>query len=327
MPIAISHGLISLVLRDISQSLPLPPHLLSKPLLNRHYFLSITSDDYLSYLAWPSPSSDLLASALTRLSLPDDDDCTSYPLAYTADYEDIYAHVGVALAAADACQPHARLVFMWDNEDMTWKYHNLALMPFPQGSFSSVDQAMSQATFDQQDTDPASYWGTPDHPDQVSDQASSDSEDDYWARYSTIQGTGDSTAPSPLQKHSIVQTSESHEEHERVMVSYPAPEAAIYNPLEPPSPKQLARRLAALFVDIEDGPYISVSDSQTLSPEHPPDFSLIGDGVDFCATKLPSNAYLGDAIRAIYRLWRTTRPEDDSQDAFMEIVRQSIYVS
>ena len=185
-PSALSQDTVRLVLVYISQSLPLPPHILSKPLLQRHYFLHITPDDYISYLAWPGPSPQLLADALNGLSLPSDDqhDHGVYTIVYSSDQETALAHV--SMAPAGAANSLIRLVFMWDSGEAMWKYHNLAPMPFPKDSVSSVDQAMSQPSFDAD-----SYWGTPDHSVEVCDhnqEPQSGSEDDYWARYSIVQG-------------------------------------------------------------------------------------------------------------------------------------------
>ena len=119
------------------------------------------------------------------------------------------------------------------------------------------------------------------------------------------------------------------------MVSYPATQIEIYNPLEPPSPELLARRLAALSASVKSSrlgdAFKSSSVSPTLPPEHPPDFSVVKDGVDpklpvSYMAEHPSDAHLGDTIRAIYHLWRVSRPEGDHQEAFIDIVRNSIYV-
>ncbi|KAF8350039.1 hypothetical protein F5887DRAFT_1070270 [Amanita rubescens] len=332
MPPSVSQDTIRLVHLYISQALPLPPYLLSKSLLQRHHFLNISPDDYVAYLAWPGSSPELLAEALIGLSSPPDDQDILYTITYTSDEETTLAHVSVA-STDPASNSFIRLVFTWDNDDATWKYHNLGLMPFPQDSVASVDQAMSQTSFDQSEMDADSYWGTPDQLDEVCDndrKPRSNAEDDYWARYSTIQGSGDSTSPSPSRKQNRVD--HTYEEHDRVMVSYPVTKTEIYNPLEPPSPELLARRLADLSASVRfgDASFKSDSVSRTLSPEHPSDSSAIGDGSDpksslVCKAEHPSDVYLGDAIRAIYHLWRLSRPKGDPREAFIEIVRQSIY--
>lgn len=118
------------------------------------------------------------------------------------------------------------------------------------------------------------------------------------------------------------------------MISYPATQIEIYNPLEPPSPELLARRLAALSASVKSSrlgdAFKSSSVSPTLSPEHPQDFPVVTDGADpkpplSCTAEHPSDVYLGDAIRAIYHLWRVSRPESDPREAFIGIVRNSIY--
>ena len=120
----------------------------------------------------------------------------------------------------------------------------------------------------------------------------------------------------------------------------------LYNPLEPPSPDALARRLAALTSGYEkiqpaflDGS--PITDSETPSPD-------IGE-VDHTQTSLsPSINHqqldepiaihsqcelddpqdtLGDSIRSLYQFWKLSkpdRPSDQAKTLFLSTVHQVI---
>src|SRR5262245_60180583 len=117
---------ISLVLSYISPPYhPLPPHLTSKSLLQRHYFLNLSPDHPESYLCWPSKHShqaiQLLESTLKRVLRPDEP-IIPHSVAYTADDEYAYAHV---FFTSQLC-----IVFQYDGVD-AWKYHNITLSCLP----------------------------------------------------------------------------------------------------------------------------------------------------------------------------------------------------
>lgn len=180
---------------------PLPPHLLSKPLLQRHSFLHISPDTVVEYLCWPSPHSaraiELLDNFLSSSDHPDD-----YSVRYTSDAEHTFAHVQVV-----AQDEGVRMLFQWDDQD-GWKYHDTQLMPFPPRSHSTLEQATSMtdegvqqpaaavsviaAASDNEDD----YWnayGVPSEfstalPPRNAKDGSGDSEDAYWAQYSSVQG-------------------------------------------------------------------------------------------------------------------------------------------
>jgi len=186
---------IALILHYIvppSQLSPLPPHLLSSSLRQRHHFLQISPDHPASYLAWPS-NSHLAIHLLEDVPKPIDD--ISFPVRYTSDAESAYAHVSILPE-----HPHGlRLVFQWNSPD-GWKYHNLALMPFPPHSSESPQDTLQQSDpeyirmGDQVDTD-AAYWDAYTHPDEDAPPitvADSDpqrgAEDSYWSQYAAIHG-------------------------------------------------------------------------------------------------------------------------------------------
>lgn len=194
---------------------PLPPFLLSKPLLQRHHFLQIPPDDPAQYLCWPSDTSAKAIDLLESLPRPVDDDTPHvYPVQYTSDVEHTYAHVALASAGEDDA---VRLVFQWDEVD-GWKFHDAKLMPFPQGSKPSLSEVLAPQApavgapqppaavheynpygFNDQsdDSDEDSYWNAYGADSDGSDlrdgmssarDMASDGEDAYWARYATVQG-------------------------------------------------------------------------------------------------------------------------------------------
>jgi hypothetical protein len=160
---------------------PLPPSLISKPLLKRHHFLGLTPDDNAEYLAWPSSSdpSHLLRLLEGPLQVLGD----HLNAQYTADSEELLAHVCIS--------SDLRLVFLWEEEN-GWQYHNLATMPFPPHSVEDFNDACS---FYSRKDDEDSYWNSYGQQDDSSHHLSVPkvhedigSEDAYWARYSSIQG-------------------------------------------------------------------------------------------------------------------------------------------
>lgn len=352
MMTAITAATVDTVLEYVDRGIP--AYLLSKPLLQRHHFLGISPDNAEEYLAWPSPDrSHAVRLLLESHPIPPSHD-TPLCVNYTADPENILAHVRIT--------PELRLVFLWDSNQ--WLYHNLALMPFPPNSYSTFNDALvaySSDDFLQEQSysltvDDDSYWNSygndSDQPSISADalDETSGSEDAYWAQYSTVQGSGDSTLPSPLPTKQKFP----RDDPERVIV--PSEDLQIYhadpyNPLEPPSPEALSRRLAALSAAesgaaspplFDDSP---TTDSNTASPQltevaPTEDSSFPSPGV----SQEPVNEFLvvdpGDSvsldnaeellrdnIKALFRLWKSGRGEtstDRDKDIFLASVRQAL---
>ena len=197
---------------------PIPPHLLSKPLLQRHHFLHLTPDSPHDYLCWPS-SAEKTAQILDLLeSRPrpiDDGPPSAYPVQYSFDGEDFFAHVDLS-GSGDGDGP--RVVLQWDDNSGEWKYHNTDLMPFPPGSRPLLDDVLVPPSnpalvqskpslshvphFDagllEDGDDDDDYWNAYGSTD-IGDSAYSDgvaasvkdgasSEDAYWAQYSSVHG-------------------------------------------------------------------------------------------------------------------------------------------
>ncbi|KAG6879281.1 hypothetical protein C0992_003885 [Termitomyces sp. T32_za158] len=184
-PEPLPQTLVALVLEYIAPTsllAPLPAHLVSPLLAQRHRFLHISPDQPAEYLAWPSDHQpdaqqtaiDLLQSLHTPLHHP------VYTVRYTSDAESSFAHVPISTPKP----PGLRLVFQWDQD--AWKFHNLALMPFPPDTHDSVHDVLSRPS------DSDSYWDAYAHSDDQEDVT----EDAYWAQYSTVYGPSHSFSPS-----------------------------------------------------------------------------------------------------------------------------------
>ncbi|KAF8078593.1 hypothetical protein FPV67DRAFT_1663309 [Lyophyllum atratum] len=377
LPEPLLSSAISLVLEYIappSLLSSLPRHLISTALAQRHAFLHISPDNPAHYLAWPTESRpdaqqtaiDLLESFQKQLDDP------VYVIRYTSDAESTFAHVAISPQDPQGL----RLVFQWNPPD-GWKFHNLALMPFPPNSYESINNVVVYKPHDfldepvavVQDDERDSYWDAYGLSDDVDDQSGfsrpkvdfeAGTEDAYWAQYSDVHGSGDSTRPTPP-------IDEQNPDGQRVIVSYPGHRtSSAYNPLEPPSPKTLAYRLAnispravsPLFVDDSDTTSGSESDglaSLTPSPTSHP-MTLSSSSNDYPSSPLtvdthaPSphvslaasltarrplevddeaRAALKDTIRSVYRLWKAGRvigsPTSDGDGAeFLEVVRQVV---
>lgn len=213
------HVLLQYIAPPSQLTQPLPPYLLSKPLLQRHHFLRLSTDQPDEYLCWPS-SPERKAHVIHLLeSRPrplDDDQPFAYPVQYSFDGEDFYAHVDLSNNGSDG----ARVILQWD-EAGEWRYHNTDLMPFPPGSRSALEDVLvppappnpaslptlSTAAYprsydldipDDDDGDDDDYWnayGSTDIGDSayhsaapVSAKDTTSSEDAYWDQYSSVQG-------------------------------------------------------------------------------------------------------------------------------------------
>ncbi|KZT57389.1 hypothetical protein CALCODRAFT_555359 [Calocera cornea HHB12733] len=206
---------------------PLPPHLLSNPLRQRHLLLH-TSDG--SYFCWPSScaSPDRLLSLLESLSSSDlPPSRISKPAYALPDEHTLLACVDIGGLV--------RLVWRWECDRHEWGYHDAMLLPAPIGTpvFPHADvkealYSLPRNTFLERfgdasptaPTDPledgtirpgrdapaaADYWAgygsrSP-SPEAMRGAGGSDDEggdDAYWASYGQVGGTADSTVPSPV---------------------------------------------------------------------------------------------------------------------------------
>ncbi|THH15983.1 hypothetical protein EW146_g4589 [Bondarzewia mesenterica] len=277
---------VNLILQYIappSQLNPIPPHLLSRSLLQRHHFLNITPDDPATYLCWASSKRDKTIELLELLpNHLDDHSSSEFQVQYASDVEHTYAHVHVSPSSDVEA---LRLVFQWDPSDSNWKYHDANLMPFPPTSHVSLDEALApQGSPDARshhnpnleegmhsESDDDDYWNSyGGHDDQgepepherraaYSKSGSEAGEEAYWAQYASVQGSADSTMPSPVVKskrklHPAPEFAhDSGPPSHQVPTDEPLPipytiihPRAPYTHDAPPSPGTLARRLTAL---------------------------------------------------------------------------------
>jgi len=172
---------------------PLPPHLISPALRQRHHFLKISPDNPSEYLSWPTSCPTHTVLDLLE-SLPKPIEHVNYSVRYSVDAESAFAHVEIP--SNDS--PGLRLIFQWDPDG--WKYHNIALMPFPPNTFESLQDATSFNFVPQSPTavleegDDDSYWNAYSHDgDHEGHIASPEpeplgAEDAYWARYTSVHG-------------------------------------------------------------------------------------------------------------------------------------------
>ncbi|KAF8807434.1 hypothetical protein BYT27DRAFT_7223258 [Phlegmacium glaucopus] len=353
--IPLSSATIHVVLDHICPlSAPLPPHIISTPLRQRHHFLALTPSNPIDYLAWPSQNQSHAVNLLQSIPvLPSHD--LLFPVQYTADLENVSAYARIT--------SDINLVFIWSATE-GWQYHNVALMPFPANSYASLTDAMAlysaddflpeqHHTINVADDDDHSYWDSYGQ-GEVSDSISGatldpdpSSEDAYWAQYSGVQGSGDSTLPSPMPRKKVYET-DVDPMPERIIV--PSDDLQLhhiepYNPLEPLSPETLARRLAALSSrsgansppSLDDSP-----DSETPSPN-------LGEVSHNQTSSSPSISHqqlnepvimhpqsdsddraqsaLRDSIRSLYHFWKLSRPgrpSDQDKTLFLSTVYQVI---
>lgn len=167
-------------------SLPIPPHLVSPQLSERHRFLSISPTDIVSYLCWPSHESSEIVRALE--GTPYDTWASEYHVRYTApDEETLLAHV------RPTEQSPIQVVFSWDG---SWKYHDTRLWPLPSSSYASLEEALANMSGTRSSSpDSGDYWagyGSGDDSPRKSSSVNIGDEEKaeaaYWASYSVVQG-------------------------------------------------------------------------------------------------------------------------------------------
>ncbi|KAF9044725.1 hypothetical protein BDZ89DRAFT_1127763 [Hymenopellis radicata] len=334
---------------------PFPSPLLSLPLLQRHHFLNISPEDNLAdYLTWPSAEQPQILDILH--ALPNPGPAEQLPIKYTGDQETLFAHVHLRFTP-DALTG-LRLVFQWDTPDSAWKYHNIALMPFPPNSFDNIDDMWGlQVHVVEEANEEDAYWDAYGHDDHLevdpdATRAKHDhgnNEDAYWAQYANVHGSGDSTIPSPMpekrkpgsyissQLHEHSADSDDHLHHGEEIVDM------SLSSLRPSKHAiDLSDRLHALSSRLhslpaqEDVPELTEESSpETESPSEAAPFQE--SEVEQQPVKLSSEEteagddvdVLKETIRGVYRLWKMGRKgasgEAESADEFLDIVKQVLH--
>lgn len=192
---------------------PLPPHLISTPLRQRHHFLGLgsvldTAQEAAAYLSWPSSSGseddalrvvDLLGALPSAENF---DPLVAYPTKYSYDGESVYAHAHVPLSIPDKNDSAGlRLVFRWEAKDGdgvieghngsatnvdNWKYHDAKPMPFPPKTFDSPQEATRTEFSAPPISSPSAAHppsGFVPNPYHEPSNADEDEDDSYWDAY------------------------------------------------------------------------------------------------------------------------------------------------
>ncbi|TFK30469.1 hypothetical protein FA15DRAFT_662425 [Coprinopsis marcescibilis] len=339
---------------------PLPSQLLSLPLRQRHHFLNITVDDPEQYLAWPGSGASNAVQVLKAFHRPPHD--LNFRVNYSADPETLQAHVHIT-NSGDSSKDF-RLVFQWDSVH-GWQYHNIAFMPFPSTTYPNFNDALGLfrpsndfleepsdivSIVNPEDDDDDSYWnsyGQDDDSDPMSkgkafkSHTPLNSEDAYWAQYSSVHGSADSTIPSPLP---VKQSLDAHTQGDRVFVtssSFQPNLSEPYNPLEAPSPDALAKRLAALSQRPASPPIEDEDDSTDSAITSPHQDAPELDSVDQASDQSPtledsideepvvgeSELALRQTIQGLFLLWKAEqqrKSKDSNPELFLSAVRQAI---
>ncbi|KAL5641068.1 hypothetical protein ACGC1H_001517 [Rhizoctonia solani] len=198
-PTPIASHTISLTLQYLLPPSELPTHLISRPLLQRHNFLSISPSDTAAYFCWPHPNADPEKSvaALEHLATQDHEQ-----LVKTAEIRyKPQASFSDAVQARVWLGNAVQLVFIWeeDQDGAGWRYFDADYRPLPPNCSSTLTPAL-QVTPPEQDQEQEvsadDYWagyGSGSSPR----SPHADDEDAYWASYGAVHGSADSTVPSP----------------------------------------------------------------------------------------------------------------------------------
>ncbi|KAH7883617.1 hypothetical protein F5I97DRAFT_1813788 [Phlebopus sp. FC_14] len=385
----IQSHIVRLVLQYIAPpsqlSQPLPRHLISTALFQRHHYLQITPTNPVEYLCWPAPHNSRAIQLLDKCTdLSDEDQSDGYSVRYTSDPDDAYAHVQISEK-----EEGLRMLFQWDDVE-GWRYHDLQLMPFPELSFLTPEESLSLippvgVAFDRAqliesvaeansntDVDDDPYWDSygasadnvsplPSHRG-AKEPLTFEGEDAYWAQYASVQGSGDSTVPSPLPRNGKLPISSNFSSQEEPII---IPASTIHSKLTssklaPPSPNTLTHLLNIisprkdLYSPRSDEPRSAVTPN-TLSThvttddsDLPTPVSADGDqlahvvspvhvklnGVPFemrhphtALVAVEEDRALTDSIKGLYYLWKAGSRKDVSgkgSEAFLRIVRAAI---
>lgn len=355
---------IHLVLQYISPpselTQPLPPHLLSRSLLQRHHFLQISPNNPLEYLCWPAAQSARVIELLNIFSSPGDQP-GQYYVRYTSDPEHTYAHVQVVTH-----EQGVRLLFEWDDED-GWKYHDSQLMPFPYTSRSALHPPTTAAEYARERypsvarghlDDEDRYWNAYNAPFYESNfalaprstlrESSADgTEDAYWAQYSSVQGSADSTVPSPLPNHRKLGTAlPAYHTHQEEAI--PIPADTIHSlPLPDNTHTHTSNEPSSTFERGTPSPLSTLDNSDLETPAsgnpgqcvaQPVKVTLndmsysnrrhVGNGhEEDDEFSVEEDKAVTESIKGIYYLWKARKlnqPDEESSGTFLRIVREAV---
>jgi len=151
--------------------------------LLRHQFLGLdASEDPASYFCWPHSNSPVpkgnerVIAALDSLSGRNAEDVVDFS---ATQYE---AHADGALRARVQVGTDVQIVFIWDAEaesdDAAWKYFDADLLPFPAGTYPSLQSALSASG-----SQPHFKFVLDNSPSFSEARSESPASDDYWGGY------------------------------------------------------------------------------------------------------------------------------------------------
>lgn len=164
---------------------PIPPHLLSKDLLQRHHFLGISSDDPASYFCWPTfpPSAssiiqDLELRAGNEALLNKEEHDVQY------DHDDEGSRARVRLSN----ELDLYIMFVWQGSDEPggggesgWRYYDIKRLP---ASTAPLPSTVNATSWQQQPIlTSQGYHGEPELTGDAFTRSSSPSSDAYWDNY------------------------------------------------------------------------------------------------------------------------------------------------
>ncbi|KAF8761883.1 hypothetical protein RHS01_00863 [Rhizoctonia solani] len=338
-PTPIASHTISLVLQYLLPPSELPTYLISRPLLQRHHFLSISSTDTAAYLCWPHPRAnpEKSVAALEYLSAQDHEwlvrtaEIRYQPQASSSDAAQARVWLGDAI----------QLVFIWeeDQDGAGWRYFDADHRPLPSNCSPTLSPALQVTPPEQdqeQDISADDYWAgydsgsSPRSPRIPERELGLDDEDAYWASYGAVHGSADSTIPSPApQKKRLDAWGREElpwEEHAELDAqAWDIDETASRH--GPPS--SLSAPFSALSepddAPLDEEPKAEYSESKDNEDHVPPFVSRQPSS----SSKVPSTADTGlsNAIRGMYAMWLTSRQDTGSEEtrkAFMELVQGAL---
>jgi hypothetical protein len=323
-------------------NLPLPTYLISRDLLKRHHFLGIAPDNAAQYLCWASDQVDSSTVIGLLESLPTNQHL-SPSIRYSSDPECILAHAHLAGESTSGL----RLVFQWDPADNAWKFHNAALMPFPPSTTMDIPAShpdfIPEPSFedsrgvDDGEQEGDSYWdayGRDDDndeaaPSQTEAEVPGNSEDAYWAQYSTVQGSGDSTIPSPVSKRKALEKLRAEDP-----IHFSHSTFTTHDPkLSPPSPRELDALLKSISPRLEHKSLApdderSLPDDQTVTDTPSPTEAAIvcpAKPDESLLLRTESNDHaLKSGIKSLYTLWLGGKHDSSaSRENFLQLAKEA----
>lgn len=207
---------------------PLPPHLLSEPLQQRHHFLTLgttfqSTEDAANYISWPSSEDNTIACVaklLSELPLADTfDPSVTYLTKYSFDGETVYAHTFIPPNMSSFEDDGLRLVFRWEGEKSEgivkghdghptnadgWKFHDAKPMSFPSlglhGTPRDALQSILRSSAANQIVESRESSNTNHHDAGIDEE----NDDDYWNSYGHESGSeeAESNNRSHIRAHS-----------------------------------------------------------------------------------------------------------------------------